>query len=201
MLNMKQVLASVAVAAMLATGVAVAQMPKLGGGPAAPTGDVQVQVLTNTAKGYQIGYPSGWQVVSGDGIDYAFIAPDNSAMCMANSGAVPDLASVPEDQLKAAMSQDLGEKFWDNSFFEGMANKKYLHTGANPNHPGGWPVQEVEAQGDLDLDGKPLPATFAGIMTFKAATAYQIMCFAPTALYEQSKPSFSTVLNSFRSTK
>ena len=66
---------------------------------------------------------------------------------------------------------------------------------------GGWPVQTVVAQADLDLEGKPLPATFAGLMTFKSAMAYQVMCFSPSVLYEQSKGNFAAIMDTFHITK
>jgi hypothetical protein len=187
-------LASAAAVLALAMGAAVAQMPS----PAAPAAAANVTVMTNTSKGYQIGYPQGWQAVNADSVDYAFLPADNSALCMANAGPVPDLANVSEDELKAALSVPLGETFWDGNYFEGMANKKYLDIGANPNHPGGWPVQTVVAQGDLDLEGQALPAVFSGLMTFKSGSGFQVMCFTATASYEQAKPAFDAILASFK---
>jgi hypothetical protein len=196
MLKAKFVLGSAAAVLLLAAGPSRAQMPNLSGPPAA-TGDVQVSVLTNTEKGYQIGSPAGWKVVNGEGLDYALISPDNTAMCMASSGAVPDIAAIPEAEVRAAMSSPLGEEFWNNSFFGDMANKKYVHVGADANHPGGWPVQTVEATADLNLEGKTVPTTFAGLMTFKSAMAFQVMCFSASADFEAAKPSFNAVLQSF----
>jgi hypothetical protein len=194
MLRPIQTLASVATMLAVALGPAAAQIPAA---PAA-AGTANVTVMTNTSKGYQIGYPSGWQAVNAESVDYAFLPADNSALCMANAGPVPDLANVSEDELKAALSVPLGETFWDGNYFEGMANKKYLDIGANPNHPGGWPVQTVVAQGDLDLEGQALPAVFSGLMTFKSGSGFQVMCFTASASYGQAKPAFDAILASFK---
>ncbi len=186
-------LASVAVAHFLMAGEAPAQMPAT----AAP-GAVKTTLVTNTAKGYQIGYPEGWQAVNAEAVDYAFLPADHSALCMASAGPVPDLANVSEDELKTALSTPLGESFWDGNYFEGMANKKYLDIAANPAHPGGWPVQTVVAQGDLDLEGEALPAMFSGLMTFKSGSGFQVMCFTATASYEQAKPAFDAIFATFK---
>ena len=202
MANMKQKLAAAVAAAALAVGAAFAQMPNLGGPLNKPAaGDVQLQMIVNSAKGYTIGYPAGWTVINDPSVDYGFLAPDQSAFCMANSAVVPELASVSNADLQQALSVPLGEQFWDSNFFSDLPNKKYLHVGANPNHPGGWPVQTVEATADITVSGQQMPATFAGIMTFKSSTVYQIMCFSPTPAYPNAKGSVNAILNSFKVTK
>ncbi len=200
MSKLKTILSSVAAAAVLAVGVAYAEMPSLAG-PKAPAGAVDVQMMVKTETGYMVGSPAGWTVITPDGLDFVFLAADGSAFCLSNSAVVPDLAGISNGDLQTALSSPLGPDFWDSNFFEGMANKAYLHIGADANHPGGWPVQTVEATADVDIDGRTIPATIAGIMTFKSGTVYQVMCIAPTAGYQASKPSFSAVLQSFKVTK
>lgn len=200
MSKLKTILGSVAAAALLAVGVANADMPSLAG-PKAPAGAVSVQMMVKTETGYMLGSPEGWTVITPDGLDYVFLAPDGSAFCLSNSAVVPDLAGISNNDLQAALSTPLGPEFWDSNFFEGMPNKTYLHIGADAAHPGGWPVQTVEATADVTIDGRTIPATIAGIMTFKSSTVYQVMCIAPTAGYQTSKPAFSAVLQSFKVTK
>jgi hypothetical protein len=201
MSKLKTILGSVAAAAVLAAGIAYGEgMPSLAG-PKAPAGSVSVQMVVQTKTGYMVGSPEGWTVITPDGLDYVFLAPDGSAFCLSNSADVPDLAGIANSDLQAALSAPLGPEFWDSNFFDGMANKKYLHVGADANHPGGWPVQTVEATADVDIDGRSIPATLAGIMTFKSGSVYQVMCIASTVGYDAAKPSFNAVLQSFKVTK
>lgn len=202
MSKLKTVLGAAAMALVMAAGVATAEggLPSLAG-PKAPAGAVNVQMLVKTETGYMLGSPEGWTVITPDGLDYVFLAQDGSSFCLSNSAVVADLAGISNGDLQTALSAPLGEQFWDSNFFEGMANKKYLHIGADTRHPGGWPVQTVEAQADVDIDGRTIPATIAGIMSFKSSTVYQVMCIAPTAGYDAAKPAFNAVLQSFKITR
>ncbi|MFT3808292.1 MAG: hypothetical protein QM698_00055 [Micropepsaceae bacterium] len=204
MSNFKTRLASGLAAAALAAGLAAAQgLPGLAppASPAAPA-NVQVEILNNASKGFQIGYPAGWQVIAGaNEVDYGFLSPDQNAMCVVVSLAVPDLAGVPEDQLRAAMSVPQGEEFWNQNFFNQFQNVKYQHVGANTKHPGGWPLQTVQASGDISENGKTLGLTFAGIFTAKSGSLFRTMCYTPTALFEQNKAQFFAVFESFKITK
>jgi hypothetical protein len=199
-------LASGLAVAVMAAGLAAAQGIPGVAQPAAPTAgtpvQVTVEVVTNAAKGYQIGYPTGWSVVAGsDNVDYAFLSPDENAICIAYSFPQPDLASVPEETLRQAMSKPQGEEFWTQDFFSQIQNVKYLHTGAVTNHPSGWPLQTVIATGDIEIGGSPLNVTFAGIWTVKSATIYRVMCYTPSQLYDANKAQFFAVFDSFKITK
>jgi hypothetical protein len=199
MFKLKHALASAAAAAILTAGIAMAQgFPSLAG-PAAPTSAVEVQTVVNGAKGYKIGYPVGWTVFNDEGLDYGLLSADGNIMCLVNSNAV-DL-QFTNAEAKAAMSQPLGEQFWTSNFFDGLANVKYIQTGADPNHPGGWPVQTVEATADITVDGQSIPATFGGITTFKTGAIFQAICFTPTQNYGAAKPFINAVLQSFKITK
>jgi len=198
MQKLKTALVTAAAAALLTAGVAMAEMPKLGGAPAAPTGDISVSVLANTAKGYALGYPAGWQVVSSADVDYLFIKPDATALCAAFSGDIPDIAGIPEADLRAMLSVPLGEEFWDNVLFSSLPNKKYEHVGADPNHPGGWPIQTAIAAGDFAFEAGPVPSKVAAIMTFKAGKGYQVFCAGKSQAYEALKPELAAIFNSFK---
>ncbi len=186
---------------LLAAGsVSVADMPKLGGGDtAAAPSEVHISVLTNTAKGYEIGYPNDWKVVTdADGVDYLFLKTDASAMCGTFSGDMPELAKVTNEQIKAELSTPLGETFWDNVLYGELPNKKYEHTGVDVNHPGGWPVQTALASGDFAFEAGPVPAKIAAIMTFKNAKGYQVMCAVKSQHFDKTKTEIEGVFASFR---
>jgi len=204
MSNFKTRLVSGLAAAALSAGLAAAQgLPGLAApaSPAAPA-NVQVEILSNAAKGFQIGYPAGWQVIAGaNEVDYGFLSPTQDAMCVVVSVAIPDLAGVPEDQLRAAMSVPQGEEFWNQNFFSQLQNVKYQHVGANTKHPGGWPLQTVQASGDVNEQGQMLNLTFAGILTVKSGMLFRTMCYTPTALFDQNKAQFFAVFESFKITK
>lgn len=203
MLNFKSRLASGLAAAALAVGLASAQglpglaQPK----PAAPAA-VEVQMLNNTAKGFQIGYPTGWQVVTGsDEVDYGFMSPDENAFCVVVSAAIPDIANVPDDQLRAAMSAPQGEQFWNNVYFSQFKNVKYVHVGADTDAAGGWPLQTVVATADIDNNGAPLNVAFAGILTLKGGMMFRTICYTPSSAFEQTVAQFFAVFESFKITK
>lgn len=193
--------------AVLAVGLASAQgMPGLGGpqpSPApAPAGTVQVQILNNPTKGFQIGYPVGWEVVAGSAeVDYGFMSPDQLSFCVVVSADIPEIAGTPDDQVRAAMSAPQGEQFWKNVYFSQFQNVNFLHTGAVANHPGGWPLQTVVATADVELGGSPVNLIFAGILTLKSGTMFRTICYTPTANFEQSKAQFFAVFESFKITK
>jgi hypothetical protein len=202
MLKFKHCVAAAAAAVFLVAGVATAQIPKLGGGTPAPASDeMNVSMVRNATNAYEIGYPTDWKVLNADGVDYVFLSPDNSSFCMVISGPAPDLASVPEDQLRIALSQSFGEQFWTDVFFKDVPNTQYVKTSSMPDHPGGWPVQFVVANGLPVVDGKAMQATFAGIMTFKQATVYMVMCIAPTAKVPEVKAGIGAVVATFRITR
>lgn len=204
MFKLKSRLASGLAAAALAAGLAVAQgVPGLGQ-PAQPTAPqpIQVEMLNNANKGYQIGYPTGWQVIAGaDEIDYGFLSPDQNAFCVSASFAIPDLASVSNDQLRQALAVPQGEEFWRNMFFGQFPNVNYLHVGADANPPGGWPVQTVIARVQAEAEGQKIDATFAGILTFKSGSLFRVMCYATTEGFDQYKGPFFAVFSSFKITK
>lgn len=194
-------------AAALAVGLASAQgIPGLGGPQPspqpAPPASVQVQILNNPAKGFQIGYPAGWEVITGSNeVDYGFMSPDQLSLCVVVSVDIPELASAPEEQLRTAMSSPQGEQFWNNVYFVQFQNVRFHHVGAATNHPGGWPLQTVIASADVDLSGSTINLTFAGILTLKSGMMFRTICYTPTANFEQSKAQFFAVFESFRITK
>jgi hypothetical protein len=207
MLNFKSRLVSGIGAAALTAGLAFAQaIPGLAppAAPVAPSApaDIQVQILNNAGKGFQIGYPSDWKVIAGsEEVDYGLMSPDENAMCVVVSIAVPDLANVPADQLRQAMAVPQGEEFWNSNYFSQFKNVKYLHAGADANHPGGWPVQTVIATADIENGGQALNLVFAGIFTAKSGTIYRTMCYTPTAMIEKYQAQFFAVFQSFKVTK
>jgi hypothetical protein len=206
MSNTKTRLASGLVAAALTAGLAAAQgLPSVAQPPAPPAAETQIQVdmLNNTAKGYQIGSPAGWQVIAGSAeLDYGFLAPDQDTMCLSWSFAIEGLADVSDEQLRQAMSIPQGEQFWKEDFFSQFQDVKFLHTGAVTNHPGGWPLQTVIATASISENGSPaVNYTFAGIFTAKKGSIYRVICFAKTSAYEQAKGNFFAVFDSFKITK
>lgn len=200
-------LASGLAVAVIAAGLAAAQgIPGLAQPSPAPAAGAPVQVpvemLNNAAKGYQIGYPSGWQVIAGsDEVDYGFLSPDQNAFCVAVSVAVPDLEKVPEDQLRQAMASPQGEQFWTQNYFGQFQKVKFLHTGAVANPPGGWPLQTVIAQADIENNGASLNFTFAAIFTAKSGSIYRVVCYTPSQMYDATKAQFFAVFDSFKITK
>lgn len=160
----------------------------------APAQDIQAYVVSNRTHGYEIAYPSTWQVATPEGLDFVFISPDQSAFCLASGTAIPDLANVPEAEIRKAMSQSLGEKFWTDIFFNTVPNTKFLKTASIPNHPGNWPVQFVLAQGTPDMGGGPSPMVFAGITTFKSATNYLVMCLSQPDKFEANQDGIGVIL-------
>jgi len=203
MLNFTSRLASGLAAAALAVGLASAQgIPGLAPPQPSAPASVQVQILNSPAKGFQIGYPTGWQVITGsDEVDYGFMSPDQSAFCVVVSATIPEIAGATDEQLRGAMSVPQGEEFWSNVFFSQFQNVKFLHSGANTGHPGGWPLQTVIATADVDNGGSPLNYTFAGILTLKGGMMYRTMCYTPSTGFDQAKAQFFAVFESFKITK
>ena len=199
MLNFTSRLASGLAAAALAVGLASAQgIPGLGQPQPSAPANVQVQILNNPTKGFQIGYPAGWQVVAGSNeVDYGFMSPDQTAFCVVVSATIPEIAGATDEQLRAAMSAPQGEEFWKNVFFSQFQNVKFLHAGANTNHPGGWPLQTVIASADVDN----VNYTFAGILTLKGGTMFRTICYTPSTGFDQAKAQFFAVFESFKITK
>lgn len=200
-------LASGLAVAVIAAGIAAAQgIPGLAQPTPPPaTGapvQINVEMLNNAAKGYQIGYPAGWQVIAGsDAVDYAFLSPDQNAVCIVVSIVSPDLANVSNEVLKQAMSVPQGEEFWTQNFFNQVQNVKYQHVGATTQAPGGWPLQTVIATADIASEGATTNFAFAGIFTVKSSTIFRSICYVPTTMYEQTKPLFFAVFDSFKITK
>ncbi|BCW88889.1 hypothetical protein sos41_20390 [Alphaproteobacteria bacterium SO-S41] len=181
-------IASAAVAMFVAVGVAPAQ-------------DIQVQMLTNRAGGYQIGVPADWAVASPEGLDYVFVAPDHETFCMVMSGAFEPVATMSESELRAGLSQNLGPEIWDSLFFSDVPGRQYITTSAIADYPSGWPVQFAAVNGNPVMDGKPTATTFAGIFTFKKGSIFMVMCAAPKGSFNNAKPGISVVLATLNVTK
>lgn len=199
MLTIKHLFASTAVVATLAVGIAAAQMPSLSGSQTAP-GDIQVQLVTNGQDGFQIGVPLGWEFASSDQPDYVMADPAGKAFCAVNSVPEPGL-NVSNDQLRQALSQPLGEEFWTNNVFSELVNRKYISSGADANHPGGWPVQTVVVQSDESNGAQTLAVTRAAIATLKSQQSYLVLCLSESKDFEAQKPYFNAVFQSFKVTK
>ena len=167
----------------------------------APADDLKAYVVTNRTFGYEVAYPADWQVATPEGLDFLFLSPDQGTFCMTQGAAVPDMAGVPDADIKTAMSQNLGEQFWNNMFFSDIAGTKYLKTDSLADHPGGWPVQFVVAQGSPDMGNGPQDMIFAGIATFKAATGYLVMCVSHPSVFEANSGGVSVILGTFKINK
>ena len=111
---------------------------------------------------------------------------------------IPELPVCRGQIVFTMLSVPLGEEFWDNVLFSSLPNKKYEHVGADPNHPGGWPVQTAIAAGDFAFEAGPVPAKIAAIMTFKAGKGYQVFCAGKSQAYEALKPELAAIFNSFK---
>lgn len=197
MLKMNRAWASIAVTAALAAGLASAEgLPGLGGPPAAAApagGTVELQIVKNGEDGYQIGYPNGWGIVTGGDSDYTFGPTDGSAagFCFANGNPNPELP--PNDQLKAIVSEPMGEANWKSFMFDGLADLKFVSTGVDVNHPGGWPVQTAVVEATVDQ-----PVTIAAVVTLKSKTVYQIACVFTRADFPKVESTLGAIFNSFK---
>ena len=194
MLKMNRALALVATAAALAGGAAIAaDIPGLGG-PAAPAagGTVELTVVKNGEDGYQIGYPTGWGIVTGGDSDYTFGPTDGSlkGFCFANGTPNPNLPS--NDELKPIISTPMGEENWKSFMYEGL-DVKFVSTGVNVNHPGGWPVQTSVVETDI---GEPV--TIGAIVTLKSKTNYAVACLFARADFPKVEPTLGAIFDSFK---
>lgn len=199
MFKINRAFGSVAFAAVLAAGLAMAEgLPGLGA-PAAPAavapagGTVELQVAKNGEDGYQIGYPNGWGIVTGGSSDFTFGPTDGSAagFCFANGSANTELP--PNDQLKPIISAPMGEANWKSFMFDGLADLKFVSTGVDVNHPGGWPVQTAVVEATIDQ-----PVTIAALITLKSKTVYSIGCVFARADFPKIEPTLGAVFNSFK---
>ena len=192
MLKINRALATIAMTAALAGGAAIAaELPGLGG--TGTGGSVELTVVKNGEDGYQIGYPSNWGIVTGGDSDYTFGPTDGSAkgFCFANGNSAPGLPG--NDELLPIVSQPMGEQNWISFMFEGISGLKFVSTGVNVNHPGGWPVQTAVVEADI---GEPV--TIGAVVTLKSKSTYAIACLFARADFPKVEPTLSAIFDSFK---